>query len=158
MRNDRKGERRKGKGERQGVTLLELTVAVAIFSVAIGAAAQILISFYATMDVQSQRVIAINYCRGLLSDMRSLRDAKPNAGDPDPCLRLETLQERVFCRYPQSALELDLEGERDRPLEKLRDAQVEIDYEDTSAAANPVAPTVRVRWNDLRGHPAMLAL
>jgi hypothetical protein len=90
--------------------------------------------------------------------MRNLRDAKANAGDPDACLRLGTFQERVFCQYPEGALDLDLEGDRDRPLEKLREARVEIAYADTSAAANPVAPTVRVRWNDLRGHPAMIAL
>ena len=62
-----------------GVSLLEVTMAVAIFAVAVGVAAQGLISFYASMDVQNQRVMAANQCRALLSDMRNIRDANPNS-------------------------------------------------------------------------------
>ena len=146
--------------ETAGVTLLELTIAVAIFAVALGASAQILVSFYSTMDIQNQRVMVINYCRGLMSDMRNLRDATADATNADACLHPTTFQERVLCRYAQGSLTLDLNPTtgRDRALAKLKSPSVQLQYVDSSPTANPLTPTIRVQWRDMRGHLATLAL
>ena len=129
----------------EGVTLLELTIAVAIFVVAVGAAAQILVSFYVTMDMQSQRVVAINNCRSLLSDMRNLRDAFPNSAT-NPT----NFQSAVLAKYPPGA---NLDGPAG-----LTGASVTVNYEDSNPTANPLAPTVTVEWRDLRGRTCTISL
>ena len=129
----------------EGVTLLELTIAVAIFVVAVGASAQILVSFYATMDMQSQRVVAINHCRSLLSDMRNLRDAFPNSATTPT-----NFQSAVLAKYPPGA---KLEGPA-----RLTRASVTVNYEDANPTANPLAPTVVMEWRDMRGHTCTISL
>ena len=129
--------------ETRGVTLLEITIAVAIFAVAIGVAAQILVSFYATMDLQHQRVIAADHCRGVFSQIRNIRDASPNTSE-NP----SAFQEAVMAQFP--------DGEQPTAPYDLRDATVEIAYESTDASANPLVPTVTVNWVDLRGRAVSL--
>jgi len=131
--------------ETRGVTLLEITIAVAIFAVAIGVAAQVLISFYATMDLQHQRVIAAEHCRGVFSQIRNIRDASPNTSD-DP----SAFQEAVMAQFP--------DGEQSTGPYDLRDATVEVVYESTDTSANPLVPTVTVNWVDLRGRPVSLGI
>jgi prepilin-type N-terminal cleavage/methylation domain-containing protein len=123
----------------QGVTLLELMFAVAIFAAAIGATAQCLVSFYANMDVQRQRVIATNMCRATLSDMRGLRDTYPNT------TTLPTnFQTHVLAQFPDNT---EITGSS-----LLPGSRIKVTYEDPNATANPLVPTVRVQWTDLRGH------
>lgn len=129
----------------EGFTLLELTIAVAIFAVAIGVAAQTLISFYAAMDVQNQRVIAVNHCRGILSDMRILRDRNPNSAD-DPT----NFQDSILSAYPEG---VEMTGPEQLPM-----SRVVVNYENAAAASNPLVPTVQVRWNDMRGHPVSVSM
>ena len=122
----------------EGFTLLELTLAVGIFAVAIGVAAQSLISFYATMDMQHQRTVAVQHCRAILSDMRSVRDAHPNTEETPT-----NFQTAVLAQFPEATIMTGPPG--------LANAELEINYEDPSPTANPLAPTVTVRWEDLRG-------
>lgn len=63
---------RKWNGQ-NGVTLIEVTLAVAIFSVAIAMSAQALISFYAAVDVQEQRAEAMQAARAVLAEARQKR-------------------------------------------------------------------------------------
>lgn len=62
----------------QGMTLLEVVIAVAIFSLAIGISAQVLMQFYVSMDVQEQRIEAVNSCRSVLSAVREKRSSVDN--------------------------------------------------------------------------------
>jgi type II secretory pathway pseudopilin PulG len=128
-----------------GVTLLELTLAVAIFVVAVGATAQTLVSFYATMDVQNQRVVAINHCRSVLSNMRNLRDGFPNTTTLP-----NNFQTAVLNAYPAGF-------EADGPT-GLRQSKVTISYASAQITANPLEPTVTIEWYDLRGHKCQMAL
>ncbi len=123
----------------RGVTLLELTMAVAIFTVAVGAAAQSLISFYTTMDMQNQRVIAINHCRGILSEMRNLRDTAPNT-TANPT------------HFQTTVLEHFAEGSEQAGPALLKSSVVTVTYEDTNPSTNPLVPTVTIQWLDLKGH------
>ena len=129
----------------EGVSLLELTLAVAIFVIAVGAAAQALVSFYVTMDMQNQRVVAINHCRSALSNMRNLRDTFPNSATAP-----NNFQNAVLAAYPAGV-------ETDGPA-ALSNSKVTVSYEDTNLTANPLVPTVRVEWLDLRGRTCALSL
>src|SRR5262245_16258962 len=57
----------------EGFTLMELMMAVAIFSIVLGATAQALVSYYATLDVQNRRNTALRHCSTVLSQMREAR-------------------------------------------------------------------------------------
>lgn len=59
---------------KEGVTLLELTLAMAVFAIALGATAQTLISYYVAMDVQQKRAVAAQNCRSVIGAMREIRD------------------------------------------------------------------------------------
>lgn len=64
--------RRKLSGT-SGVTLIEVTVAVAIFAVVIAVSAQTIISTYVGISVQKDRVAAMNSCRTILNACREKR-------------------------------------------------------------------------------------
>lgn len=128
-----------------GFTLLEITVGMAIFAVTVGVAAQSLLSFYTVMDMQNQRVVAVNHCRGVLSAMRNLRDANPNSVDTPTAF-----QTAVLNAFP--------DGTEMAGPSQLREATVEISYEDPTVNANPLVPTVTLRWQDLRGHAMTLGV
>jgi len=129
----------------EGVTLLELTLAVAIFVIAVGAAAQTLISFYVTMDMQNQRVVAINLCKSVFSDMRNLRDASPNS-QTNPA----NFQNALLTAYPPGT-------EKNGPA-GLSNSKVIVNYESTNASSNPLVPTVTVQWRDLRNRTCAVSL
>jgi prepilin-type N-terminal cleavage/methylation domain-containing protein len=61
------------RGSAVGVTLMEIMVAMAIFSVVIGVTATALTSFYVTMDLQEQRIEAVQSCRAVLGAIREKR-------------------------------------------------------------------------------------
>lgn len=59
--------------DNQGVTLMEVTLAVAIFAAVIGVTAQSLASFYVAVDMQEQRMEAVSTCRSVMDAMREKR-------------------------------------------------------------------------------------
>ena len=62
----------------QGFTLLELTLALAIFVVILGATAQVLVSYYVALDAQRQRTANTQNMEAIISSMRQVRDANPD--------------------------------------------------------------------------------
>ena len=68
-------------GDNRGITLMEVTLAVAIFAGVIGVTAQSLASFYVAIDVQEQRMEAVAACRGV---MDALREKRLEFGDTFP--------------------------------------------------------------------------
>jgi prepilin-type N-terminal cleavage/methylation domain-containing protein len=122
-----------------GMTLLEVTLAIAIFAVTMGVASQGLVSFYSTLDMQRLRVIAVNRCLAIFGEMRNLRDANLNTPE-NP----NNFQSNILSRYQDG-------WEGAGPIE-LRNSTISVTYEDGSPTANPLVPTVRIQWEDLRGH------
>ena len=118
-----------GKRNR-GFTLVELVVAMGIFTVVLGATAQALVSYYAALDFQNQRNTAIRNCAAVVSQMREVRDDNPD--DFPGALTVE---------WPDTTA---IAGAGSLPQETL-----EVDYVDP--AADPIEVTVRSRWVDLRG-------
>ena len=129
----------------QGFALLELTLAVSIFVVVIGIASQALVSFYTCMDLQKQRTVAVNECRSILSEMRALRTTNPNTTE-DPI----NFQSAVLDQYP--------DGEETDGPDNLRNARRFVTYEEASADANPLVPTVTIQWTSLTGHTVQVAI
>jgi len=122
---------------KQGVTLLELTIAMAVFTVVLGATAQSLISYYVALDTQNQRHTAVRNCTGIVSNMRDVRDANP-----------DDFPDAIVALWPDDA---EVEGAGSLPQEVIT-----IDY--VNPNANPLEFTVRSRWVDLRGRPVTLAV
>ena len=59
--------------EQHGVTLMEITLAVAIFAAVIGATAHALMSFYVGIDMQEQRIEGVAACRSVMDGIREKR-------------------------------------------------------------------------------------
>jgi type II secretory pathway pseudopilin PulG len=59
--------------DERGVTLIEITMAVAIFAGVIGVTAQSLISFYVSIDMQEQRMEGVAACRSVMDSLREKR-------------------------------------------------------------------------------------
>jgi len=59
--------------DEQGVTLIEITLAVAILAGVIGVTAQSLMSFYLSIDMQEQRMEAVAACRSVMDSLREKR-------------------------------------------------------------------------------------
>ena len=59
--------------DERGVTLIEITLAVAIFAGVIGVTAQALMSFYVSIDVQEQRMEGVAACRSVMDSLREKR-------------------------------------------------------------------------------------
>lgn len=120
------------------MTLVEITLAIAIFAILMGVAAQALISWYAALELQSQRTVAVQALSGVLSDIRQLRD-----NDPDG------FPENITEAYPDvSTVEL--------PTQVLSQQNVQIRYVDTTA--NPLEIVLTMTWNDPRGRQATLRM
>ncbi len=150
----------------QGLTLIEIVFAMAIFIVILGATAQGLIYSYTALAVQQQRTSAANDCLAVLAALRRLSyhaestDAC-SANDPlFPCVLLEWVD-----RFPddfETALEdseiFEIYGQFFSLLGQTFD--ITIEDEDGNAAVsrpilsqntNPVFVTVTTSWTGMRG-------
>lgn len=121
----------------EGLTLLELCVAMAVFSIVLGATAQSLVSYYVALDVQNQRHTAIRNCTTVLSAMRDFRDANQ-----------ENFPDALVTQWPDGQV---INGAGSLPGETIT-----VDY--TDPGANPLEVTVRSQWNDLRGRPIAVSV
>jgi type II secretory pathway pseudopilin PulG len=112
-------------------------MAVAVFTVVLGAAAQALISYHNAMEIQHQRTQALQSCQSTLAAMRQARDASP--GD---------LQNSVIANWPAGQ---DLPG-----IGGLNNEVVRVTYADPNA--NPLTVTVTCQWTDLANRQTQVAL
>ena len=121
----------------QGFTLLELTIAVAVFMIVLGATAQALVSYYVTLDVQNQRFVASRNCTAVLSAMRNTRDANPD-------------------NFPGAVTAAWPDGAEVPALASLPREQITVTY--TNPSANPLDVLVRSTWVDLRGRTLTMSV
>jgi len=124
------------RGSECGLSLLELTLALALFTIVLGMTAQGLISYNVALLTQTQRTVALSECRSVLDDMRAVRDANP-----------DNFPEAVTDRWPNGAA---VAGG------PLRGQVRTVRY--TDPEANPLEIEVRVQWQDLRGRPVSQSL
>ncbi|HOJ34092.1 MAG TPA: prepilin-type N-terminal cleavage/methylation domain-containing protein [Candidatus Hydrogenedentes bacterium] len=117
-----------------GLTLLELTLAIALFAIVLAAAAQALISYHSALTLQRQRNEAVLHCRSVISEMRNVRENNP--GD---------FPNAILSRWPNGGV---VAGFNTLPQE-----QIVVAYTDVNA--NPLEVIVTCSWVDLRGRPAI---
>ena len=115
-----------------GLTLLEVTFAMASLAIVMAGAAQTLVTYHEHMELQRQRTIALENCRTVVSQIRTIRDANTN-DYPDAILAV----------FPDDGVVAGFGG--------LTNQQVVVSY--TNVAANPLEVTVTCNWSDLRGRP-----
>jgi len=120
---------------KQGLTLLELTIAMAVFMVILGATAQSLVSYYVALDTQNQRHTAVRNCAGIISNMRDARDANP-----------DSFPDAIVALWPDGS---EVAGAGSLPQEVLT-----VEY--VNPNSNPLEITLRSQWVDLRGRPVVL--
>lgn len=145
-----RGERNKSGME--GVTLLELTFAIAILAVAIGVVAQCLVSYYSVMNTQRDRVVAINHARQVLNDMRAIRDAE----DPTPKEGKKPgegkFKDKTKLKYPPGQ-----ENKQPGPGQ-LKKAFFYLEYEESVAEPNLLRPTVTETFEDMKGREIVVSV
>ncbi|GMW00048.1 MAG: hypothetical protein AMXMBFR84_11860 [Candidatus Hydrogenedentota bacterium] len=125
------------RGKKAGMTLVELTLALAIFAIVLGAAAQSLVSFYVALDMQNQRNTALRNCLSIINAMRNVRDAN-----------LDNFPGIITNTWPDGA-EVPNAG-------SMRNETVTVDY--TNPAANPLEVTVFSQFTDMQGRPMQVRI
>lgn len=121
----------------EGLTLLELTIAIALFAIVMGATAQALVTYYVHLHTQQQRSAAMAQCTSIISRMREFRDNSPG-------------------QFPASVVQEWPDGTEIAADEILPSGVIEIDYRDTTA--NPLEVVVTCRWQDLRNRPVRVTM
>ncbi|MCP4642521.1 MAG: type II secretion system protein [bacterium] len=114
----------------EGFTLLELTIAVAVFLIILAGTARALVSYYVAMDVQNQKFAAVRDCTAVLNAMRNVRDASPDA-----------FPDAIIAEWPDNSVVTDLGS--------MTQQTITVQY--TNVSANPLQVNVTSQWLDLRG-------
>ena len=152
---------------RRGFTLLEIVLAVAIFTVTLGATAQGLAYAYGLVNLQNQRVTASNDCRAVISALRQVIAADvatstcPADKNRFPCVIMDWTS-----RFPQNAAAVAALSSTERipfaGLYSLRNETITITLTSAtgqavfngigaSTSTNPVHVAVTVQWTGPRG-------
>jgi len=118
-----------------GLTLLEVSLSMALFAVVMSVAAQVLLGFSGAMDVQEQRQEAVQHCRAVLAQIRQDRDTS-------------------VLPFPGQITAIWNDGREvtDPTIVTLDNEVITVDYADD--AADPLRVTITAEWTDMRGRPA----
>lgn len=135
-------------GDQRGVTLMEVTLAVAIFAAVIGVTAHSLMSFYVSIDMQEQRIEAINTCRSVMDSLREKR-FQFKANFPED-----------FLDWIDENNESDWESYLADNSEHVELAEQEIQVncfneagDEAGAGDNPIVVEITTEWVDRKGRP-----
>lgn len=131
----------------QGMTLVEVTLAVAIFATVIALTAQSLVNSYVGVDLQKQRIEAANSCRAVLS---YLRERRTDMGADFPKSFLAHIREKQEAGWAEFLKDeathgVDLDGHTITVLTSS------LTGEEATDADNPLRVLVRSTWFDRRG-------
>jgi len=124
---------------KQGFTLLELTLALAIFVIILGATAQVLVSYYVALDAQRERTANTQNMAALISSMRQVRDQNP-----------DTFPQAIFTQWPDGTVVPGASNSR------VMREQITIKYYDVTTnapatnATNPLLVVLRSTFLDKR--------
>ncbi len=138
------------KKSNSGVTLMEVTLAVALFAVVIAMSAQALISFYAAIDVQEQRVEAMQAARAVLAHVRQKRADFEEEDDVYNWSGLlswfNTKEEAGWTEFLRNT-----SGTNYLPDHDIDVTVLNMDGDAANAGDNPLEVHVTSSWSDLRG-------
>ena len=134
--------------DQRGVTLMEVTLAVAIFAGVIGVTAQSLMSFYVSIDMKEQRMEAVATCRSV---MDSLREKRAEFEDSFPQGLIAWVEQNN-----ESDWEAFLADNSDHVELNEESIEVTCFAMDGNAAGpndNPIMVQVTTDWLDRKGRP-----
>ena len=134
--------------DEQGVTLIEITLAVAIFAGVIGVTAQSLMSFYVSIDMQEQRMEGVAACRSVMDSLREKRVQFKNDFPQGLLTWIETNNDDSWEDYLADNSE----------HVQLAEQTLEVDcYNEAGDIAgdgdNPIVVHVTTNWLDRKGRP-----
>jgi prepilin-type N-terminal cleavage/methylation domain-containing protein len=153
-----------------GMSLLEITIAMAIFAVVMGVTATSLASFYTTMDIQEQRIEAMQASRGVLDALREKRGEFVDVGlaqtSDFPVGLLDWIEEQNAEAWPGFVREFQRDiatGVVSTTKVELLDHVITVECTDVNGAPagagdNPIQVRVISTWKDRRGHPLQVEL
>lgn len=132
----------------RGMTLMEVTMAVAIFSGVIAVSAQALASFYAGVHLQKQRIESVNTCRAVMSLLREKRQELAPDFPESFLAYVDARQEDGWQEFRKT----------EAGLVQLVNHAVTVlctglDGSAATANTNPLQIHVISTWDSLRGHP-----
>jgi len=156
-----------GRGARGGFTLLEVTVAMAIFCVTLAAAAQGAAYTFGLVTLQNQRVTANNDCRAVIAALRQVAVEQPDttacpaSANKFPCVLIDWVN-----HFPANAAAVAALSAADRMpfsgMYTLRNETITtnlmtstgaaaVNGADPSSSTNPVYVRVTIQWTGPRG-------
>lgn len=133
----------------EGMTLMEVTMAVAIFAAVIAMTATALVDFYVGVDLQKQRIEAASSCRAVLS---YLRERRPEMNEDFPATFLDHInlkQEEGWTEFLKhdAGDGITLDGHTITVVVRNMDGAEATD------ADNPIRIIVQSTWLDRAGRP-----
>ena len=149
--------KRKRLSSNSGVTLIEVTLSVAIFAAVIAMSAQALAGFYATSETQEQRVEALQAARAVLSEIRLRRVDFETADDGyNWAGMLAWIADREALGWPNYVR--DAQGANPLRAHSLSVRVTDINGEQADPGDDPLQVQVSSAWQDMRGRPISLSL
>lgn len=135
-----------------GMSLMEVTLAVAVFAIAIAFTAQAIMTNYAALDLQEQRIAGIQASRAVMAELREQR-AMFRQG-------MDNFDTGGYLAWIEAQNDNDWEsmefGEDSQHLQDMT-VTVEVFNPETGAAAanntNPLEVHVLTTWTDRMGRP-----
>lgn len=152
-----------------GMTLLEITIAMALFAVVIGVTATSLASFYVNMDAQEQRIEAMHACRGVLDALREKRaefvdlDLAGTSNFPLGLTAWIDAQNTEGWKAHLRGKPVDEDTGVASGVAQLDAHAIQVFYADlnggsVTAQSNPIQVHVVSSWNDRQGRPLQVEL
>ncbi len=134
-----------------GMTLLEITIAVAIFAVVVGITAQSLVSYYMTIDMHEQQIEATQAARAVAATVREKREEFSE--DPDwPNDLMAWVQDQEDAGWPGHVREA-ADGEYDQLYgHAINVTLTDGDGNNAVTGTNPVHVMITSRWTSRAGH------
>ncbi len=132
--------------ENRGVSLMEVTLAVAIFAGVIGVTAQSLASFYVSIDLQEQRMEAALSCRTVMDAIREKRAQYEDDFPGDLLGWVEAGNEANWAEFlADNASHVELEEQA------VEVACYNTNGDAAGVADNPIMVHVTTTWKDRKG-------
>jgi prepilin-type N-terminal cleavage/methylation domain-containing protein len=132
------------KRDNEGMSLLEVTMAVAIFAVVIGITAQSLGSYYVSIDLHEQRIEAAQAARTVLA---ACREKCKETKDDFPAAFLAWVEDQQDDGW-QEFLRAD---DKHLAAHALNVETLDSQGEGAQADDNPIVVRVTSSWDDRRG-------
>lgn len=136
-------------GER-GLTLVEVTMATAIFAIVAGATATSLASFYVSMDIQEQRIEAVHSCQQVIN---ALRDKRSEFVQPKDAYNwtgflawIQAQEDAHWADYVRDNVGHEELGDHAITVQCLNSAGAQ-----ATANDNPIEVHVTATWKDRKG-------